>query len=467
MMGHIFLKLSGYDAQKKFREHSVSFYTNAATFNLPKLLVENFITGMKGYYALAPYEEALHQYSVVENRSIWDYQLKLDKAQLALLKSHLYELRFVQFKYHFHSYNCASLIKELLVLVEPDIAKNSDLWTTPVDVVKHAQRAKLVAKTGVILSTQWALRSLLEVLPPTDSSDIKEAIEKKKPIPFNANSTAEKKFLMLELAKSYNNILYEQKRIGLPQWRDLNTSLLQQQSTLPKELAIEVSDDANPVNSFEDSQFTAGTLVRANKRYARIGFLPASHTLMDSQLASFNESELKLFELVLLQSLDGKDLTIDKFTLYSTRSLAPWTKVVGGISGGVKFAYENQLDQHLSSYHSLAAVGDAGFAKVIGRDITVFALAGGGVGLHRDHIFVQAASTIGVVVRELAGMKSIISIEKNWNPVGNSGSTRNLNAAQKISVTKQHAFEFAWKKTIGDSSDAQVVESSFLYKYTF
>lgn len=467
MMGHIFLKLSGTDSQNMLRQHSISFYTDAGTLNLPKLLVENFVTGMNGFYALAPYEEALRQYSVIENRSIWEYQLKLGNMQLALLRRHLYELRYVQFKYHFHSYNCASLIKELLVLVEPAIAQNTDLWTTPVDVLKHANRAKLIENTEVVLSTQWSLRSLLEKLPEADSSHIKYAIDRQELPQLESPDRAEETFLMLEFALSYNNFLYEKKKIALPDWKDRNSDLLKRKSTLPKDYAIEVTGVTNPLNSFEDSQFSVGGLVRAGERYARFGFLPASHTLLDDQPASFSESELKLFELVLLQSQRQNSLTIDKFTLYATRSLMPWTKVTGGVSGSMKIAYENQFDHLLSSQHAFGITGDAGFTKSVGKDVNMYALAGGGAGANGGNIFLQATSMVGILIRELSGMKSIVSIEKIWNPLGNAGSNYHLNFAQKISLAKQHALELTWKKIFGDVSDATVEESSVLYKYSF
>ena len=43
MMGHIFLKLSGYNHKSKYVEHAVSFFTVIDTFNIPYLILKSTI----------------------------------------------------------------------------------------------------------------------------------------------------------------------------------------------------------------------------------------------------------------------------------------------------------------------------------------------------------------------------------------------------------------------------------------
>ncbi len=102
-----------------------------------------------------------------------------------------------------------------------------------------------------------------------------------------------------------------------------------------------------------------------------------------------------------------------------------------------------------------------------GRDIQVHALVGLGIGAYDQTAYIQPNSSVGLVVREVAGMKTLVSLGKKWNPLGGSGSTLFLDVVQRIDFSIQHNLELGWKTTTGDLTKSQVTESMIVYKYVF
>jgi hypothetical protein len=467
MMGHIFLKLSGEDADGSEKQHAISFYTNADTYNIPKVIFENFVTGMPGIYSLTPYDEALKQYAMVEGRTIWEYQLKLNDNQRQLIQAHLFELRDVDFKYYFHSYNCASLIKELLYLVNPEAAFASDYWTTPKDVIKHASQAGLIAKTNVTPSTKLALRLLMEKLTDQQLSSLQSAIDRNLPIKIKGDGGEDSAFLSLEFSRNYSNLLFEEKKINKQIWEGQIKRIDELLDSHAKGQVMEVGGNLDPINSPQDSQFSIGAASRDGDEYIYFKFLPASHSLLDDQGEYFGESELKIFELTLLKSVKSDQAIVDNFTLYSTKSISAWNKITGGISSSFSILYDKQYNQRLASRHSSSVNGDVGLSFGLGRDIDAYMTLGGGVGYGGSNGFVQGASKAGFLLRGLFGMKSNLFIEKKWNPLGDLGFTDSFNFQHKFRLRKQVSLDFEWKKIGAQTSELKAVESTVALKYIF
>lgn len=180
MMGHVFLKLSGYDYKSNPVEHAVSFYTIIDTINIPLLIFKSTITGMNGFFSLLPYSEQVNRYLEVEDRNVWEYDLNLSEKNKILMYYHIWELKDLQMKYFFTGYNCATVIYNILSLSSENFLKNNKwLWITPKDVVKETYRNNLIVGTKLIPSDKWNIRMLSEALD-NDSIDYIYNLFKKK-----------------------------------------------------------------------------------------------------------------------------------------------------------------------------------------------------------------------------------------------------------------------------------------------
>src|SRR5690606_22751605 len=140
MMGHVYLKFSGKNKEKKDLQHAISFYTDVDGFNCAKLVVESLILGKKGYYSLSPSEPIKEKYILQEGRNVWEFELNLTNYERNLLQYHLFELKRIKLTYHFHTYNCATLIENILFVTNPVQDKFKTRWVYPLDVVRFIHR---------------------------------------------------------------------------------------------------------------------------------------------------------------------------------------------------------------------------------------------------------------------------------------------------------------------------------------
>lgn len=155
MMGHVFLKFSGKNYKKKEVNHAITFYTVIESINPFKLIYQNTISGMKGLFALQPYKKIKENYTKKENRNLWEYQLSLSEYERKLIYYHVWELKGVDMQYYFTSYNCSTVIYNMLSLVNPKVYDDTKIWITPLDSVKYLYKYNLITKAQLYPSNSW------------------------------------------------------------------------------------------------------------------------------------------------------------------------------------------------------------------------------------------------------------------------------------------------------------------------
>lgn len=424
MMGHVFLKLSGTDATGMTREHAVSFFTEPVTWNLPRLFWRSLIAGMPGFFTLGPYEEQVQGYIGREGRNLWEFPLQLDVEQRQLLQAHLIELRPVQFTYYFQSYNCATLVKQVLAVVKPNVVADSDLWTTPKDVVRSAHRAGLLSPAKAVSAPRWTLHLLDQVLAADDVTAVRQAVATETVPWVQADEVSG--FLRQQAAQALNQQWVNTGR----RTPEAGLDYLQRLRTWPlKEQALESAPHLSPIAAPPDSQFSIGLRRHDGVESLLVEFLPASHRLEDRNDMYFNESALRLFELALTHSLRGQSVRVDRATVYAVESFLPRDRFTGGLSGRFKISHEQQAGDKMQSRSSMLIEAGLGLTKRFGRDIDVFAMANVGVGA-RGGTYLYTQPSIGFILRQVFDMKAVVSVSALHNGLGDRKSHRELQWTQ-------------------------------------
>jgi hypothetical protein len=469
MMGHVFLKLSGKNHEGLLREHAVTFYTDADTINLPKLLLQNASTGMPGFFSVLPYQELLSQYTEAEDRNVWDFEIRTEPWIRELLRLHLFELREVQLRYYFHTYNCANLIDELLTLVHANIKATppaDPLWTTPKDVVKRAHALGLIDSANVTPARTWMVRSIEKQLNADQTRAVMQwANGEGRELDLEKMGSDASHALAWQLASTYNDFLLAQKTISPAVWSQRQEQLLQRKPALPFEL--HVPDSANPQNAPGDSQISLGHTVRDGRAYLSASYLPASHTLLDDSAQGLGQSELKLAQMTVFKSLSNADLFLDEFVLYASQTQLPWSPLVGGVSRAVRLAYEPQYSQYAETRHAAHATTAWGLTYAITKDLFTYAELGAGLGLSERDLYWEASPGVGVLVNELWGMKSHFSYHQQHNALGKGGVTEQVDVTQKLRLTASSTLEISWSSSQGSNKDLRSTQTAWRWKSIF
>ncbi len=466
MMGHLFLKTSGHTTDGRKVEHAISFFTDAGTANLPKLFYDSMVTGKKGYFALTPYQDDISTYVVDEQRTLWEYALRLSPQDRTLLRYHLHELRHADITYFFQSYNCATLVKHVLAVAAPEMLNEADWWTTPKFVVRKAQEVNLIADMSVKTPSRWVVRSLQDPLPAPLRTAVQAAVQARQ---INTLATLTEPgttpgYMAMELARSYNTYLYEQHEITLDAWQSFDRQVKDIEQARYPGLELQADQSKNPAQAPRDKQVSAGWQHRSGRDLLRLGLLPVSHTLADDNTQYNSENELRLFDSALLIDSRSGRVSLDHLTIYATQSMLPRDPFTGGLSGRLKIGFELQPDTALQERTAFLMEGALGATWRPSSDIDAFVLLGGGWGYrHRGYVYTKP--TAGVLIREVYNMKSIITISQTSRPLGESGQTLELGLTQAKYLDAQNTLTLEAQRTrrLGQSANKLTVSLKHLF----
>jgi hypothetical protein len=423
MMGHVFLKLSGVDERGQNLEHAISFFTDAGGINIPKLFFDSMVIGKKGYFSLSPYQEKISLYLGEEQRSIWEYTLRLNQQQKDLIQAHLIELRQTDLVYFFQKYNCATVIDFILAIAASRTLDTNGFWLTPKDVVKRAHELDLIDSSRMMSPNRWLIRAVGEQFTSQERALIAQQVERQA-VPSLTELDTNKTYLTLQLARAYqayrNESTKEQSASAIAYVRNLEAIV---KRDFPQH-QLQVLDSKNPLETPQDSQVSIGFVRQDRESYARVTMTPTSHHLEDDNRHYFSETELLLFELSLLKNLRTRQLLIDKLTVYAAQSFIPFDSMSGGISGAIRMGIKPQFDAKFQAKKAAYLEGALGFTHRSGTDIDSFALLGLGMAWRNGQSQVYLQPEIGVIAREIFDMKSRVSVVLTSNIHGDHA--RNL-----------------------------------------
>ncbi len=347
MMGHTFLKFSGKNYKNKEVNHAITFYTVIESMNPLSLIYQNTISGMKGLFALQPYKKIKENYTIKENRNLWEYQLSISNYSRELIYYHAWELKGIKMKYYFTRYNCSTVIYNMLSLANPKIYDDKKIWITPLDSVKYLYKYDLIKKAELYPSQTW----LVKMLEDTDNE-------------VNSTASLENKIIDISKYKSPNNI--------------------------PSERQVDV-----------------GYTKVDNENYLKLSFLPASHLLNDYNREYFGESELKIGYLSVL--VNDKNIELEEFTLYGMKSYMPYSSLTHDLSYQFELAIKKEYTKDANYSDTLKIDGGVGIDFLFFNDINIFAMINGGIGYNKDdkaHILFNPQ--IGMMIYEIFNMKSLL-----------------------------------------------------------
>lgn len=439
MMGHVFLKLSGNDYKAAHVAHAVSFYTVINTYNIPFLIVESTLTGMKGYFSLLPYKEQLRQY-LEENRNVWEFRLRLSRVARKLIYYHIWELKDLHMKYFFTGYNCATVIYDILSLSSRNFSRGSYLWITPKDVIKDAYRNNLIASAKLIPSDQWSIRTFSAALNKGSTGHIYRLFKKKDLSHLALSGNIAKRLCERELILSYGDYLYRCGKINAPSLHAIEDKMNEPTDVLDGKYHIDLSEYKSPLKTSGESQLGVGYKMLNRQNYLKLYFLPASNTLSDNNREYFNENVLKLGETSLL--VNRHSIKLESFQLYAMKSLVPWNKFVKGISDQVRLGLEQHYDRELKSHLVVNASAGAGLTERLSLDMEVYVLMNAGIGYGRSRLYPYLYPEAGAIIYDIMNMKTVLSYKYVYNQLGSSDFYHDFGITQSFFGWRGFKFEF-------------------------
>jgi hypothetical protein len=146
MFGHTFLRFRS-DGAPTLLSPTVNYAADSSR-QVSKLdfVVKGLLGGFPGVADQLPYYRRLRTYSDNEGRDIWEYPLRLDRAQIELLRLHLWEIKDGTFDYYFLDENCSYRTLALIAAARPDLdlLDHFGFDVVPVETIKVLRDKELI-----------------------------------------------------------------------------------------------------------------------------------------------------------------------------------------------------------------------------------------------------------------------------------------------------------------------------------
>jgi len=407
ILGHSLIILHGRDAQGRELQHAISFYTDAATWNIPKLVVETTLLGKRGAFSLSPFGEQIHRYVDIEQRSIWRYPILLDESQLELLQAHLIELKHTSLVYFFQKFNCADLNYEIAAVGAPSLPVDRGLMT-PARAVRLVESAGLAGSPELIASDTWLIRMATPSLGVRSARRIDDVIEGDTPIGQALPEQADQRYFWLKTADAYNRRALAEGRVGTDRFQRNETALQASLASGSGGRQLQAHETSGPIGAPADSQWSVDAGADAGRGQLRANLLPVSHRLIDDNGHRLGESALAVLDAGLRLEVDPAKLVVDHLRLVDTTSLIPVDALLGGWSGHFELGYRPVRTRELEATQRFLVAGALGQTWRLHPDVDFYLLGGGGISATGSGPYFWPQLEGGMIIREVGNLKSLI-----------------------------------------------------------
>ncbi|HEX3644325.1 MAG TPA: DUF4105 domain-containing protein, partial [Vicinamibacterales bacterium] len=169
MYGHTFLRLQRATGEgNPLLDYAVNFAADADTTNGMVYAIAGLTGGFQGHFYVVPYYVKVQEYSNMESRDLWEYELALTREQIERLVLHAWETRSTYFDYFFLDENCSYQLLTLLEVADPTLHLIDDFGgrVVPADTIRVViDQPGLVRRIGSrpsLVSTMTERRSHLD-----------------------------------------------------------------------------------------------------------------------------------------------------------------------------------------------------------------------------------------------------------------------------------------------------------------
>ena len=239
MYGHTLIRLDREDESKsKLLSYSVNFAANAdPTDNELVFSYKGLAGGYPGVVSILPYYAKVNEYSHLEHRDVWEYQLNLTPEEVDQFVNHIWETKETEFDYFFFDENCSYRLLALLDASSEriDVANDFSLKAMPIDTIRSlididkVDAVEYRASSGVMLNQQQAQLTENQKLWAKKIVEDPSNIDDSEFIQLSEFERAQ----VLEISISYLRYLVVKKKQRSPENRKKSILLLSARSKIP------------------------------------------------------------------------------------------------------------------------------------------------------------------------------------------------------------------------------------------
>jgi hypothetical protein len=465
MMGHVFLKFSGKSQQGTTLEHAASFFTRFSALNVPGLVMDGLFLGMPAFFALVPYAEQIKGYRETEGRNIFEYPIVSTDTQRRLIHAHVWELKSIKSPYLFVGYNCATVVYFIISLAQPELLDELGWWISPIDVVRRAKEGGVVETRRFIPSVDWKVRFFGQALGRSAASDVISTLENAPFEQVRGMTSPEQE----PLRRAFAEALVERERIHprFPSARAevLSKAIFDEPLSTPS-TAFEVENLKDPTDGPHSSRISIAAVRFNGAPYAKVEFLPASHSLSDDNRRSYSESALELGQASILVNPDeDRGIVVERINLYGMESFVPYDRYIGGTSSRLAVGVQQEWDGSLSPYTAGHATAGLGKTLQLSADSSLYGTINAAVSYGDGRLMLSYFPEVGATLYEIFSMKTVANYRLQCGQHGSKGCYQSVGATQSLFLSGHFAPYLSFSNLWREDGSAQVYEAGLRFYF--
>jgi uncharacterized protein DUF4105 len=408
MYGHTLLRVDAADQDERTRllAYAISFAAGTDETNGLVYALKGLFGGYRGVFTMLPYYLKVREYSDLEHRDLWEYELDLGAGEIERVLAHAWELLPVYFDYFFFDENCAYHLLGLLQVARPELELTAQfpLWALPVDSVRALTgHPGLVRRIVYRPSSSTIMSGRLAGLRPQERSMARDlALGTLSPAdPALRALPAERAAAVVETGYDYLN---RRRTAGDGEGVDgdaLAHALLVARSEIdaPSQ-APRVAPGLRPDQGHRTSRFAAGAGQRDHRGFVELGLRPTYHDLLDDDAGFVGGAQVEFFHLR-ARAYEGRDVRIESFVPFAVSSLLPRDDFFQPRSWRLAAGWQRTLAKSGAEPLAAGAEGGMGGAWAVTRGMLLYASLEGAVRVDsafEDGYTVGAGARLGTVV---------------------------------------------------------------------
>ena len=332
MYGHTLLRIDARDQDEHTRLLAYSISYAAGTDETSGLIfaVRGLFGGYPGVFAITPYYLKVREYSDIENRDVWEYQLTLTPEEIDRLLMHVWELGPTHFDYYFFDENCAYHLLSLLEVARPGLQLTDRFrwWAIPSDTVRAVTDQPGLLKRVVYRPASVSIMRQRLMQMPVDQSRLARDLGQQR---IDANDNRLRELPALDQARvlelGYEYAVYETAtgRNKAPNAIAHMRELLLARSRLevpPQKPEVPVPS-VRPDEGHKTSRIGVGAGSRDGRRFGEIHLRPTYHDLLDHDAGYTRGAQIQFFDMRWRHYRGEDGLRLEEFKPLDIVSLSP------------------------------------------------------------------------------------------------------------------------------------------------
>ncbi|MCW5623636.1 MAG: DUF4105 domain-containing protein [Burkholderiales bacterium] len=373
MYGHTLLRIDGRDQSDRTRllAYAINFAAATDETNGLTFAVRGLLGGYPGRYSMMPYYVKVAEYTDLESRDIWEYDLDLNADEIERLMEHVWELGPIRFDYYFLDENCSYQLLGLLDVARPglDLSAKFPLWAIPADTVRVVTETPGLVRRVVYRPARATTLSYRAKQLTTERAKLVRAVADGRVAPTAPAITAlsdKDRAETLELAfddLDYRRLSGKAKGDRIPaRLREL----LIERSRLPAAASPEPPvPTVRPDQGHRSGRVAVGAGSIDGRGFQELRFRGAYHDLLDPQPGYLKGAQIEFANTVLRRENDDR-IRLERLSFVNVTSIAARDALVRPLSWRVDFGVERTRAADHSRPMLFQATGGGGFATEFG-----------------------------------------------------------------------------------------------------